>query len=248
MKEVARAVMEKHVAGTQTLVVVNTVDRAKAVYAELEKLRKKSATPRLLLVHSRFRPQEREVLNRQLQAKGKPQRIASSWRHRWSRPASIFRAARSSPNWPRGRASCSGSAAATAPATTVRAGCFWVDLDDDNQAAPYEPMELRFAREQLAKLDGREVSPKALESSNEISRSPCRSYTNTSSVAATCSICLTRRRICPATTSTSSGLSVATTKTRTCRCSGETWRLRGGMHRRKEMNCATFRSGALEPS
>ena len=48
---------------------VNTVERAKAVYAELEKLRKKSATPKLLLVHSRFRSHERQQLNKQLQDK-----------------------------------------------------------------------------------------------------------------------------------------------------------------------------------
>ena len=56
---------------TQTLVVLNTVERAKAVYTELEKLRKKASTrPKLLLVHSRFRPHERQKLNEQLQAKG----------------------------------------------------------------------------------------------------------------------------------------------------------------------------------
>ena len=70
MKDVAKAVLEIHLAGTQTLVVLNTVERAKAVYTELEKLRKKSATPKLLLVHSRYRPHERKKLNEQLQDKG----------------------------------------------------------------------------------------------------------------------------------------------------------------------------------
>ena len=37
MKDVAKEVLDKHQAGTQTLVVLNTVDRAKAVFAELEK-------------------------------------------------------------------------------------------------------------------------------------------------------------------------------------------------------------------
>ena len=49
---------------------MNTVERAKAVYGELQKLRKQSQTPSLLLVHSRFRPHEREQLNEQLQDKG----------------------------------------------------------------------------------------------------------------------------------------------------------------------------------
>ena len=54
-----RAVLEKHIPGTQTLVVLNTVDRAKAVYDALRKERKKAETPKLLLIHSRFRAYER---------------------------------------------------------------------------------------------------------------------------------------------------------------------------------------------
>jgi CRISPR-associated endonuclease/helicase Cas3 len=50
MKDVAKAVLDAHRAGTQTLVVLNTVERAKAVCAELGNLRKKAATPKLLLV------------------------------------------------------------------------------------------------------------------------------------------------------------------------------------------------------
>jgi CRISPR-associated endonuclease/helicase Cas3 len=63
MKDAAKEVLHSHLGGTQTLVVLNTMERAKAVYAELEKLRKKSPTPKLLLVHSRFRPAERYQLN-----------------------------------------------------------------------------------------------------------------------------------------------------------------------------------------
>src|SRR5262249_2381254 len=65
MRDVANNVLEKHIAGTQTLVVLNTVDRAKAVYGLLQELtrREKKDGVRLLLVHSRFRPQEREQLN-----------------------------------------------------------------------------------------------------------------------------------------------------------------------------------------
>ena len=40
---------------------------------------------------------------------------------------------------------------------------FWIDLDTDKQAAPYEPAALNFARAQLTDLDGRDVSPKALD-------------------------------------------------------------------------------------
>jgi CRISPR-associated endonuclease/helicase Cas3 len=72
----ARFVKEKHLAGTQTLIVVNTVNRAREVFDELNqafgkaetKGRKKQtpdeslfgAAPEIELIHSRFRPAERE--------------------------------------------------------------------------------------------------------------------------------------------------------------------------------------------
>ncbi len=67
-KDVAREVVKQHVAGTQTLVVVNTVKRAKAVYAAVKK--DKTAPKDVLLVHSRFRPAEREILNDSLMQPG----------------------------------------------------------------------------------------------------------------------------------------------------------------------------------
>ena len=73
---VARFVREKHQAGTQTLIVVNTVNRAREVYDELNKVygkvpgigKSKSAAAEQVptanlqveLIHSRFRPNERK--------------------------------------------------------------------------------------------------------------------------------------------------------------------------------------------
>lgn len=54
-KDLAAAVLERHKAGSLSLVILNTVDSAKAVYEEIGAL---SDQPRLLL-HSRFRPVER---------------------------------------------------------------------------------------------------------------------------------------------------------------------------------------------
>lgn len=55
-RDVAGVVQERHVAGTLTLVVVNRVEHAVAVFTQLQKL---SVTAELQLVHSRFRPHER---------------------------------------------------------------------------------------------------------------------------------------------------------------------------------------------
>ena len=162
MKDVAKAVLEIHLAGTQTLVVLNTVERAKAVYTELEKLRKKSATPKLLLVHSRYRPHERKKLNEQLQDKGAvadriilATQVVEAGVDISSRTLITELAPWASIVQRIGRCNRTGD---DGPGRV-----FWIALDMDKQAAPYEIIDLAFAREQLTKLDGRDVSPKALD-------------------------------------------------------------------------------------
>lgn len=58
--DIAQFVAEKHQEGTQTLVVVNTVKRAKEIYRQLKKAYDTSEHPQIELIHSRFRPAERE--------------------------------------------------------------------------------------------------------------------------------------------------------------------------------------------
>ncbi|MEK8090357.1 type I-G CRISPR-associated helicase/endonuclease Cas3g [Thermithiobacillus plumbiphilus] len=56
-------VLEKHLAGTQSIVIINTVERAQAIFGALKK---HSPNAELLLIHSRFRPPERKALNQAL--------------------------------------------------------------------------------------------------------------------------------------------------------------------------------------
>jgi len=65
-KAEAQSVLERHAPGTRTLVVVNTVKRAQAIY---EALRKVKPAAELILVHSRFRPPDREAALKRLLAK-----------------------------------------------------------------------------------------------------------------------------------------------------------------------------------
>jgi CRISPR-associated endonuclease/helicase Cas3 len=58
-KGLAEFTKAKHQPGTQTLIVVNTVKRAREVYRELKKIYNKMETPQIELIHSRFRPAER---------------------------------------------------------------------------------------------------------------------------------------------------------------------------------------------
>lgn len=67
--DLAEEVLQQHVPGSQTLVIVNTVERAQALYRALGR---RKTLPELLLVHSRFRQSEREALNRALKANPEP--------------------------------------------------------------------------------------------------------------------------------------------------------------------------------
>ncbi|MHB1492082.1 MAG: type I-G CRISPR-associated helicase/endonuclease Cas3g [Thermoplasmataceae archaeon] len=55
----SRRILEEHVSGTRTLVVLNTVERAKEVYLSLLK---KKPDAELVLMHSHFRMEERKVV------------------------------------------------------------------------------------------------------------------------------------------------------------------------------------------
>lgn len=60
IKALAAEVLARHQEGTQSIVILNTVERAQAMFAALEKSRRGLA----LLVHARFRQKERTQINR----------------------------------------------------------------------------------------------------------------------------------------------------------------------------------------
>jgi CRISPR-associated endonuclease/helicase Cas3 len=164
MKEPTRKVWVSHESGTQTLVVVNTVDRAKAIYAELDKLRKKSETPALLLVHSRFRPHERTELNEALQKKEPGDRIivATQVVEAGVDISSRTLVTELAP-WPSlvqrmGRCNRTGD---DGPGEV-----YWLDLDEKSYP-PYDEGDLTVARSYLEKLQKEDVSPQALDKFKE---------------------------------------------------------------------------------
>ena len=167
MKDAARAVLEKQVVGTQTLVVLNTVERAKAMYDALAKLRTKAALAKLLLVHSRFRPAEREQLNRELQEKGAAAadriivatQVVEAGVDISARTLITELAPWASIVQRVGRCNRTGGEQNDGPGLV-----YWIDVSSDDKAArPYSADDLTFAREQLQKLEGQDVSPRALD-------------------------------------------------------------------------------------
>jgi CRISPR-associated endonuclease/helicase Cas3 len=166
-KAVAEKILAKHreAPGTQTLVVLNTVRRAKKIYEALLDIRKKakSDSPKLLLVHSRFRPHEREKLNEQLQQAGQAAadriivatQVVEAGVDISARTLVTELAPWASVVQRIGRCNRTGD---DGPGRV-----FWIDLDIDKQAAPYGAEELMFARRLLEKLESKDVSPRALD-------------------------------------------------------------------------------------
>ena len=157
----AAEVMAAHRPGKTTLIIVNRVGRAQALYNSL----KKKDAPGLLLVHSRYRPTEREKINKQLDEQpGSNGRIVVATQAieagvditsavmftelaPWASLVQRF-----------GRLNRYGEEA--------EAKAFWINIPaDDNKSKelslPYTPEELAAAHRNLQKL--KDVSPKSLE-------------------------------------------------------------------------------------
>jgi len=158
VREVAKLIVEQHVAGTRTLVVLNTVERAKEVFKAIKKL--KDAPNDVMLVHSRFRQKERNHLNEKMIEPVEDRIIVATQVIEAGVDLSAQTLVTELAPW-----ACLVQRIGRCNRTGLDGPgrVFWIDLDPDKQAAPYEADELRFAREQLIKLEGKEVSPKALD-------------------------------------------------------------------------------------
>ncbi len=158
---VAEEVGKRHLPQSLTMVLLNTVDRARLVYRSLRRLSKPGG-PDLRLIHSRFRAPDR-----------------ASWASFLSRDAEVP---------PQGRIVVSTQVVEAgvdisartlltelAPWSSIvqrlgrcnRDGVFsdsvvvWFDLDEEH-AAPYEGDDLKETRAKLLDLEGRDASPEAL--------------------------------------------------------------------------------------
>lgn len=165
----AAAVLEKHQPCTTTLAILNRVDRAKDLCAALDKLAKKQALPERVLVHSRFRPMEREPLSARIKEAGEKIIIATQ-----AIEAGVDISARtlitelapwSSLVQRFGRCNRKGEFNATGGADIL-----WINLEADDPknavglALPYTPAQLATARELLRQAEPVGASPAALES------------------------------------------------------------------------------------
>ncbi len=147
----ATEIIAAHLPQTTTLVIVNQVDRAQALYRELEK---DPAAPPKLLLHARFRPNERRKIEHQIKAEVPPQgRIVIATQaieagvDMTSRTLFTELAPWSSLVQRFGRCNRYGEANANGGAA-IR----WIDIVDDKAAGPYAPDDLAAARTKLSRL------------------------------------------------------------------------------------------------
>jgi CRISPR-associated endonuclease/helicase Cas3 len=175
-KTLAKFVKEKHSEGSLTLVIVNQVDRSRALFQEIRKLyapkrtgrgkrpaaTEQSAMPDLKLIHSQFRAKEREAwltwLTEDAESLQKENPLGRILVSTQVVEAGVDLSAQTlitelSP-WPSlvqrfGRCNRRGEFLADNPAQV-----FWVDVPtpDDKKAAPYSKEELDGARRRISTL------------------------------------------------------------------------------------------------
>jgi CRISPR-associated endonuclease/helicase Cas3 len=175
---VAEFVSRKHLAGSLTLVIVNTVDRARELFEAIGRhyrppkakgrgkrteARDPTPSPDLRLIHSRFRPRERESWRDWLMQSGESLRkdhplgriVVSTQVVEAGVDISARTLITELAPWPSlvqrfGRCNRRGEFLADNPAQV-----FWVDVPtaDDKKAAPYSKQELDAARGRIRTLD-----------------------------------------------------------------------------------------------
>lgn len=150
----AREVVARHRPGTTTLVILNRVERAQDLYRRL-RLEADEEGPEPILIHGRFRPRERAVLQERLREEpaGAGRILVSTQVVEAGvdlSSATLFTELCPWPSFVQRCGRCNRYAEVDGGATVV-----WIDLREDEQdlALPYEPESLAAARERLSALD-----------------------------------------------------------------------------------------------
>jgi len=163
--EVARLIEKEHRTGSLTLVVVNTVERARDIYRELRRLLagKHGGSVEIRLIHSRFRPYERQkwaaFLGPEAPIPGGGRIVVSTQVVEAGVDVSATTLITELAPWSAlvqriGRCNRFGE--------NEESRVIWLDVAAE-QSAPYSPGELQLAGDRLNQLEGRDVSPQALE-------------------------------------------------------------------------------------
>ena len=157
--EVAAAVDEHHRAGTLTLAVCNTVSRAVALYQKLARI----TSAKVLLVHSRFRPDDRQsIVDDVLEATRNPTPTGSIVVTTQALEAGVDISATTLVTEVAPWASIvQRSGRCNREGADDDALLLWIDLPE-RRAAPYATEDLAAAADLLREIDGGELTPPEL--------------------------------------------------------------------------------------
>ena len=168
IEKLAVSVIEKHQPGGTTIVILNRVNRAKELFTALDKAAKKQTLPERILIHSRFRPMEREKLSGKIKEPGEKIIVATQAIEAGvdisSRTLITELAPWSSLVQRFGRCNRKGEFNDKAGADI-----FWINLEaEDEKAAdelalPYTSGQFSIARKLLRQAESSGVAPAALE-------------------------------------------------------------------------------------
>ena len=164
-RNVARLIANKHVRGTLTLSIVNTVERAQEVYRELNNTRHISLDAEKVLVHSRFRASEREkkqgAITGDMDPSGPGMVVVATQAIEAGVDISARTLITELAPWPSlvqrfGRCNRTGE--------DERGEIFWVDTGERSQdTVPYDPEKVGSARGRMKALEGKSAGPADLE-------------------------------------------------------------------------------------
>ncbi len=162
VEKLSQTILKEHKPNSQTLVILNRVDRAQQVFQQIQRARTEYDD---LLIHARFRPAERRRQNEKLHTSDTDRIIVATQAIEagvdiTSRTLFTELAPWSSLVQRFGRCNRDGQ-----HKMDNAAQVFWIDIEDGADTLPYEGTALQLARKKLVQLD--DVGPENLPSTDE---------------------------------------------------------------------------------
>ena len=169
-RNMAALIAKKHEQGTLTLVIVNTVDRSQDIYKALNNPRHVKLDAEKILVHSRFRADDRrqknDAVTADLDESGPGIVVVATQAVEAGVDISARTLLTEVAPWASmvqrfGRCNREGKFA--------KGNVFWVDVGERRQdTAPYEPEDVALARAQMKALQGQSIGPADIEDLGDV--------------------------------------------------------------------------------
>ena len=170
-RKMAEFIAENHRCGSMTLAIVNTVERSQEVYKALNNSKWVSLEARKLLIHSRFRGQDREqkqdLLSTEIDATGPGTVVVATQAVEAGVDISARTLVTELAPWSSmvqrfGRCNRRGE-------YEQGGDIFWIDTGERSQdIAPYDPEDIEPARQLMKSLNGRSAGPSDIEKLDDV--------------------------------------------------------------------------------